>query len=62
MKQKKQYLAPKLTVVEVKVERGYAVSGPVQTFSLVGLVQAGYNDQCQQNWEAGDDLFGGEGW
>ena len=60
MKQKKQYLAPKLTVVEVKVERGYAVSA--QTFSLVGLMQAGYNDQCQQNWEAGDDLFGGEDW
>ena len=65
--EKKQYIAPMLTVVTFKVERGFALSngfGPQNSFlGLVGLetdqVQ-GYNTQGQQNWHESD--YFGSGW
>ncbi|MBP5536435.1 MAG: hypothetical protein J6X62_06540 [Bacteroidales bacterium] len=54
---KRQYIAPTLTVVTFAVEHGFAYSG-------IGLAQPNpnapedYNDQAQENWEDGGNLFG----
>ena len=62
----KQYIAPQLTVVSFKAERGYALSGLRQEnlFDL-GFLQLdmesgnydGYNAQCQQNWDTDEGIF-----
>ena len=68
--EKKEYIAPTLTVVTFKVERGYALSngrgyGSQNSFlSLIGLetdmmVMESYNSQGQQNWHE-SDYFGDE--
>lgn len=60
METKKQYTAPKLTVVTVKSERGYAGSGGLQT-SILALfcmeAEQSYNTQYQENWTNGGEVF-----
>ena len=51
MKTKKQYIAPALTAVEFKTERGYAVSGFFTIFLWESQPETGYNAQGQENWE-----------
>ena len=53
---KKQYTTPVLTVVEFKVERGYASS--MLRFSMEQ--ETLFNDQGQENWNEGGNLFGGD--
>ena len=53
---KKQYTAPVLTVGEFKVERGYASS--MLRFSMEQ--ETLFNDQGQENWNEGGNLFGGD--
>lgn len=62
MKTKKQYIAPQLMVVEFKAERGYASSGMERAFTLFSLSKDGYNDQGQENWSDGGNLFGDNSW
>ena len=68
METKKQYIAPALTVVTFKTERGYATSIQQSSYQSTSLLDMfipfgagsidGYNDQAQQNWtESNDDLF-----
>lgn len=60
METKKQYTAPKLTVVTFKTERGYASSGGFQTniLSLFCLdEEPNYNTQYQEEWTDGGDVF-----
>lgn len=54
--EKKEYIAPTLTAVSFRVERGYALSGgfgPQNAFlGLIGMqadMEAGYNNQGQEN-------------
>ena len=60
METKKQYTAPKLTVVTVKSERGYAGSGGLQT-SILSLfcmeAEPFYNRQYQEHWTDDGDIF-----
>ena len=66
---KKQYIAPLLTVVSFRVEKGYAESGVLSTtmnlFHEVELPNDYYNAQNQENWTEYNDgngssnLFGG---
>ena len=63
MNQKKQYIAPELTVVSFKMEKGYATSGllpePEAPFILGLFGDAdGYNSQGQQVWEEDNSTFG----
>ena len=60
MKDKKEYIAPVLTVVTFKTERGYAVS----TVSLFHLQEGEdlFNEQSQENWTEEGNLFGSVGW
>lgn len=48
MNEKKQYEAPELTVVEFKVERGYAVSGGTMNLNTTDDVNEGY--QIRSGW------------
>ena len=65
MKSKKQYIAPELTVVSFKAERGYALSGGIERsifdFHLLDP-DDGYNSQSQQNWQEEESFFGSSGW
>ena len=58
---KKEYIAPTLTVVSFKAERGYAASGnrSISTFLSLNFLDAGndFNSQGQENWEE-DNSFG----
>ena len=62
MESKKQYIAPELTVVEFKVEKGYADSqGGEQPFILrlfFGGSADGYNAQGQEEWDSDNSTFG----
>ena len=49
---KRQYMAPQLTVVEFKAERGYLASNLMLTSH-----QENYNEQSQENWNDGGSLF-----
>lgn len=64
--EKKEYIAPTLTAVSFRVERGYALSGgfgPQNAFlGLIGMqadMDAGYNEQGQENWHE-SDYFGND--
>lgn len=64
MNTKKKYIAPELTVVEFKVEKGYAASGfrLFQDFSLFeDDYNSNYNSQAQENWHDDGGAFG-SGW
>lgn len=59
---KKQYLAPELTVVTFKIEHGFINSSTgYQSTQMLDmfLLQSNedYNDQAQENWHDGGDLF-----
>lgn len=59
---KKQYLAPELTVVTFKIEHGFTNSSTgYQSTQMLDmfLLQSNedYNDQAQENWHDGGDLF-----
>jgi len=59
MNTKKKYIAPALTAVSFKVEKGFATSG----FSTLQLENdelfESYNQQGQENWHnEGENLFG----
>ena len=59
-KEKKQYIAPQLTVVTFKAEQGYANSPQTRTAIFLYLLQpeVNYNvNSAQQNWNNGNDLF-----
>jgi len=51
---KKEYIAPTLTVVTFKTERGYAASGYGPDHAFLGLLslefENDYNAQGQENW------------
>lgn len=60
MEHNRDYTAPMLTVVEVKPERGYAGSDPLELRnSLMGLE---FNTMNVETWDVGDDLFDGGDW
>lgn len=53
--EKKEYIAPQLTVVEFRMEQGYASS----LLRLTLEQNAFFNDQGQENWvEEDNSLFG----
>ena len=58
---KKQYVAPTLTVVEFKTERGYASSGPL---SMVVLAQflGTFSAQGMELWEEPSNPLFGDSW
>lgn len=54
---KRQYTAPSLTVVEFKMEKGYAFS--MLQISIDHEAQSTFNDYGQENWdESCGNLFG----
>ncbi len=59
MNTKKKYIAPALTAVSFKVEKGFATSGfsTLQLENDIDLMQS-YNQQGQENWHDEGDLFG----
>lgn len=59
MNTKKKYIAPALTAVSFKVEKGFATSGfsTLQLGNYFELIQS-YNQQGQENWHDEGDLFG----
>ena len=61
MKTKKQYIAPELTVVSFKTEKGYATS--LTTINIIPNIITGYNDNGIGELQVGDQngFFGG-GW
>ena len=65
---KKEYIAPTLTVVTFKIERGFALSnalGPQNSFlGLLGLEAdlEDYNAQGQQKWYESETNYFGTGW
>ena len=64
MKDKKEYIAPELTVVTFKTERGYAASadGAVKS-AFIGLLslsgESSYNTFGNENWTNDDALNSG---
>lgn len=64
MNSKKQYLAPELTVVSFKTERGYALSGGDKgLFDFSRLeYEEGFNSQSQQDWHEESSFFGSSSW
>lgn len=54
MNTKKEYIAPQLTVVEFKTERGYASSRMI-TFTMEQNDL--YNTQGQENWTDASSMF-----
>ena len=57
MDHKKQYIAPQLTVVKFKTERGYALSSKLGLFHEQQIYDEFYNSQNQENWEESGNLF-----
>lgn len=59
MNTKKKYIAPALTAVSFKVEKGFATSGfsTLQLENDIDLMRS-YNQQGQENWHDEGDLFG----
>jgi len=59
MNTKKKYIAPALTAVSFKVEKGFATSGfsTLQLENNIELFES-YNQQGQENWHDEGDLFG----
>ena len=64
--EKKQYIAPTLTVVTFKMERGYSASGYGPDKAFLGLFDIesvdGYNNQGQQNWSGSESNPFGDSW
>ena len=70
MENKEKYLAPDLTVVSFKLERGFQASTTQEANRLFELFQGttatqGYDDQNKQSWYGGQNGEGvslGDGW
>ena len=63
MKTKKEYIAPELTAVEFKAERGYAASGDLlHIFFPMNDTSSGYNSQGQQTWDNSQSNSFGDRW
>ena len=64
MKEKKKYIAPELTVVEFKTERGYASSGSELTKVLRIFALAGTLDvsSTQEIWSLDENNTFGSTW
>lgn len=66
MKNKKQYIAPAVTMVSFTMERGFLFSDPTnRQFDFIQSemgqdYNSNYDDQCQQTWSSGNNL--GESW
>ncbi len=62
MENKEKYLAPDLTVVSFKIERGFQASTTQEAdmFELFqeGIIATGYDNQNKQSWENGGTLGG----
>ena len=56
MKDKKEYIAPRLTVVTFKMERGYATSS--LRISQIFLSENADMMSNQESWETNDNAFG----
>lgn len=55
---KKQYIAPTLTVVTFKSERGYAQSNPSKmALFCLSVTPYKYNSQAMENWNDRGDAF-----
>ena len=66
MNTKKEYIAPKLTAVSIKVERGYADSSWLG-FNSFGDPLPGFDESNQEVWnynttDASQNVFGGDDW
>lgn len=62
METKKQYLAPELTIVTFRVENGFTISGGGDRKILSNQTPTNdYNDNNQQKWTNGGNLFDGWG-
>ena len=61
MDTKKEYLAPELTVVSFKTERGYAASNQPLS-QLVEALSAAFNAYGIQTWEDEIDVSGSSEW
>lgn len=63
---KKQYIAPELTVVSFHVEHGFIMSNIPQNsfrmFFMNGIPQDGYNAQGQQEWMDDQSNIFGNSW
>ena len=59
MHSKKQYIAPTLTVVTFKTERGYQASG-LQVFKVFSNIATPGVEiaSSQEDWDATENLFG----
>lgn len=62
METKKEYMAPELTVVSFKTERGYAASNPVNQLLQTLSALAGFNAFGIQEWEEVDVPTDGGDW
>lgn len=59
MENKKQYIAPELTVVTFKVEQGFYGSNQQSIISLFSILpEQNYNQQAQENWQESGNYFG----
>ena len=60
-----EYIAPALTVVTFKIEKGFAASTGYHSTQFLDMFFVAhndyYNDQAQENWHEGGDLFSWEG-
>lgn len=58
METKKEYIAPELTVVTFKTERGYAASNPLAAFRLLTQL-VGIDNGSMEEWDfsESDDTF-----
>ena len=62
--EKKPYVAPRLTAVTFRCERGYAASGPLQELDM-WLFESDGNEQMENysthsGWESSDNHFWGD--
>jgi len=56
MKDKKQYIAPRMVVVTFRMERGYA--GSLDLFTAMGVEEQQMEDyQVGNNWASGSNRF-----
>lgn len=60
MEHKREYTAPILTVVEMKPERGFAATNPLELHNI--LMGSDVNSSNVETWDDGGGLFGGSSW
>ena len=61
MEYKREYTTPELTVVEMKSERGFAMSENRSILELINSQQEeGFNSSSHETWGSGGSLFSGD--